>query len=337
MDTKTLIQLLNFSKTLIRNGELKFTLYENFPTHPDDFGATQQKLVASWEKQLQENPPKSQNPEALRKELLSRLEQEKKYGHFRNEKFYFLEINLVFQEFPLAYRMEVISRFENYPSFKSFRFFNDGGLLYYFSNGTKNLKGSPPNQLAVDRRIGYLQRLKEDYIDTTVLNTRYLPPSLSIDEMHAEVRLLETDTSTPTYVITHYPIEKVKVMVHVCLKNKLPEVFKEEFYYQSESPHADAEEYWLRKVNLYRDFEQVEALSITFPKVREVREFRNTDRFMRHHSILIIKEMDFNLGLPANFFDWDESELTNDKGRRKRIRGDVKKEESPKTQKEVTK
>lgn len=42
---------------------------------------------------------------------------------------------------------------------------------------------------------------------------------------------------------------------------------------------------------------------------------------MRHHSVLIIKEMDFNLGLPDNFFDWDETEITNDSGKRKRIRG----------------
>jgi len=333
MDAKTLIQLLNYSKTLIRNGELKFTRYNNFTKHPDDLGATHQKLIASWERQLQENPPKSRNPEALRQELLVRLEQEKKHGHFRDEIFHFLEINLVFQEFPLAYRMELISRFENYPSFKSFRFFNDGGLLYYFSNGTKNLKGSPPNQFAIDRRVGYLERLRENYIEGTVMNTRYLPPSLSINETNAEVRLLETDTGILTYVITHYPIEKLKVIVHVHLKNKLPQVFKEEVYYQSESPHADAEGYWLRKVNLYRDFEQVDALGIAFPKVREMREFRGADRFMRYHSVTMITEMDFNLPLPANFFDWNEGELNRDDGKRKRIRGDVKKEESQATEK----
>lgn len=60
-------------------------------------------------------------------------------------------------------------------------------------------------------------------------------------------------------------------------------VFKEEFYYQSESPYADTEGYWLRKIDMYRDFELVEALSIAFPRVREAREFRSSDRFMRHH------------------------------------------------------
>ena len=55
--------------------------------------------------------------------------------------------------------------------------------------------------------------------------------------------------------------------------------------------------------------------------MREDHQFRRVDGFMRYRNIMIIKEMDFNLGLPDNFFDWDETEITNESGKRKRIRG----------------
>ena len=55
--------------------------------------------------------------------------------------------------------------------------------------------------------------------------------------------------------------------------------------------------------------------------MREEQEYRGSDGFMRRRTVMVIKEMDFNLGLPDNFFDWDEAEITNDSGKRKRIRG----------------
>ena len=332
MESKTLIQLLNYSRTLIQDGEIKFLFYEKFPTHPEDVGAEHRKLVASWERQLRENPPKSKNPEALRKEILGYLESEKKYGAFRGSKelFSFVEGNLVFQNRPHAYRMEIISRFENYPSFDSTRFFNGGGLFNFFSNGTKAFRWSPPNQFANDRRVGSLQERASTTHPEVVLVT-ILPPAYPIDETQAEVHLSENNTAMPIYIITiitSLPKEKMKVKVYVQLKAGLPQVFRQEFYFKGDSPEADAEGYWLVLAEMYRDFERVEALNITIPRVREVHEFRRVDGFKRRRSVAIIKEMDFNLGLPASFFDWDESGLTANNDRHEKIRGDVQKEES---------
>ena len=334
MESKTLIQLLNYSRTLIQDSEIKFLFYKQFPTHPEDVGAEHRKLVASWERQLRENPPKSKNPEALRKEILGYLESEKKYGAFRGSKelFSFVEGNLVFQNGPpYPYRMEIISRFENYPSFGSIRFFNGGGLFNFFSNGTKAFRWSPPNQFANDRRVGSLQeRASTSHPEVSLLTN--LPPAYPIDETQAEVHLSENSTATPVYIITYIRTlstdEKMKVKVYVQLKAGLPQVFREEFYFKGDSPEADAEGYWLLFAKMYRDFERVEALNITIPRVREVHEFRRVDGFKRRRSVAIIKEMDFNLGLPASFFDQDESGLTANNDGHEKIRGDVQKEES---------
>ena len=82
---------------------------------------------------------------------------------------------------------------------------------------------------------------------------------------------------------------------------------------------ADEDGYWLRVATDYSDFEEVKSLNLSFPKVRDTREYRSVDRFVRRRTVLTIKEMDFNLGFPANFFDWDEAELTYDDGRRRHI------------------
>ena len=321
MDPKALIQLLNYSSSLIQDGEIKFLLYRKFPVHPDDLGGSHQRLIANWEKQLIENPPKSKNPEALRKDILGYLEREKRYGKFSDSKdrFIFIEGNLVFQN-QFVYRMEATSRFENFPSLGSYRFFNGGGLFFFVSNGTNRLKGRLPEQFANDNRIGNFEWGKSVILPDALMAIN-LPSYHLINETQAEVQLTETDVGDLTYIITHYPIEKVKAKFYVKLKSGLPEVYREEFYYLSDSPRADSEGYWLRKVNMYSDFEWVEGLNITVPKVRELQEFRSEDGFMRHHGIMVIKEMDFNLGLPDNFFDWDEAEITNDSGKRKRIRG----------------
>ena len=332
MDVSTLIQLLNFSKTLVQDGEIKFLFYEQFPTHPDDVGDTQRFLIKDYEKQLRENPPKSENPASLRKEILRRLEREKKFGKFRDseKKFSFVEGNLVFQKKPqYGYRMEVISRFEGYPSLELFRFFNGGDLFYFFSNGTKTLRGLLPGQVANDRRIGHLERRDLPNHPEVMMATQ-LPPAFSINETKAEVRLLEDNNDEPVYIITSRSGEKIKKKVYVKIESGLPEVTHEETYYKSDSPLADAEGYWLRLVNIYGDFERVDGLNITVPKVREEQEYRGSDGFMRRRTVMVIQEMDFNLGLPINFFDWDESELTDDEGRRKRIRGDVQKKDTDK-------
>ena len=266
MESKTLIQLLNYSRTLIYDGEIKFLLYKQYPTHPDDVGAEHRKFVASWERQLRENPPKSKNPEALRKEILGNLEKEKKYGDFRGH----------------VEEREIKTHHE--------------------ADMAKNV--SPTN------------------FYTNI-----------IDDTQAEVELLKNIEEVPTYIITYSPRENIKAKIYVRLKSGLPVVFREESYFKGDSPQADAEGYWLAKVNIYSDFERVEELNIFFPKVREDRQFRRIDGFMRHRTIITIKEMDFNLGLSVNFFDWNGAEQTAENDRNEKRHSVVRKEESQETQK----
>lgn len=324
MESKTLIQLINFSRTLIQDGEIHFLLYASDPSPPE--GPTRhQHMMSMWEKQLQENPPESKDLEATRQLILKYIEGEKKYGKFVDSKefFGFQEGHVVFQvpqqqkmeqSFEIAYRMAIINRFENFPSFEHNRFCGAGYQYNLFSNVSGQLKGSFPSQFSNKANHGYFVREDAGW-EPHVISLHYLPPINSIDETTAEVHLSQTDTGGGrVYTITDYPFERTKVKIYVRLKNKLPEVFREEYYYQSDSPHADEEGYWLRVVNQYRDFERIPDLNIAFPKVREEQEFRAVDRFMRFHTIITIKEMDFNLGLPTNFFDWNEAELNADDG-----------------------
>lgn len=329
MDDRTLINLLNFSRSLIHDGEIKFLFYRQFPTHPDDIGKTHHNLIANWEKQLRENPPKSKNSMGIRKEILRHLEEEKRFGKFRDSKemFTFVESSLVFQLLPhYAYRMEVISRFEKYPSLDSIRFYNGGAIYYFFSNGSKTLKGTTPGQFWNKRARGYLKWLKRP-TQSEVNLAKKIPPTYFIDGTEVEVHLLNKNIDETVYIITHQPGTVIKSKIYVRIQDGLPEVTREETYYKSDSLQADAEGYWLRKVTMYSDFERVESLNITVPKVREEQEFRGSDGYMRRRSLMIIKEMDFNLGLPMNYFDWDFSELNNDKGSRKSISGDILKKD----------
>ena len=331
VNAKQLIQLLNYSITLIQDGEMKFLYYEHF----HEIGNSQQFLIKSYERQLRENPPKSDNPESLRKEILRRLEKEKKFGKFRdsNKNFYFVEFNLVFQNAPpYGFRMEAISRFENYPSFESFRFFNGGGQSFFTSNGTVTLKEILPAQVKNNAPIGTFI-IRNIPTLPEVITAKNIPPTFPINETESKVHLLEENIDEPIYLITYLSGKKIKIKLYVKIKSGLPEVTREEIYYKSDSPHADAEGYWLRLVSIYSDFERVDSLNITVPKVHEQQEFRGSDGFMRRRTIMVIKEMDFNLGLPADFFDWDKSDLNDDEGRQRWIRDETQKEEVQETQK----
>lgn len=63
----------------------------------------------------------------------------------------------------------------------------------------------------------------------------------------------------------------------------------------------------------------VEALNLAVPKVRDGKEFR-PDGLLHKQTIFTLKEMEFNVGRPANFFDWDETDLDYEDGRHKKIR-----------------
>ena len=72
--------------------------------------------------------------------------------------------------------MQIISRFENYPSFGSTRFFNGGGQFCFFSNGTKAFMWNPPGQFANDRRVGYLEE-RANKIIIEADQAKNLPPT----------------------------------------------------------------------------------------------------------------------------------------------------------------
>ena len=345
MEAKTLINLLNYSKTLIQNGEIKYLYYEQSFIRPENVGAEHSETIEDLKQQLREEPLKSQNPEALRKAILIELEKQKKYGAFRdsNELFSFVEVNLIFQP-QYAYRMEVISRFERYPSFNAALFFGGGGQFYRFSNSVKQLNGGVPGQFSNSREIGYLEVIdleqsEDAFSDFTVNILTNLPSlvwyPLPTDEDLSKVYATKDSDDVPVYVITSFfKNGERRKKIYVKLKDGLPEVFREEMYHKHDSPLSDTEGYRLSSVRMYSDFERVETLNIAVPKVIEERMFSfSDDEFLERRIIVIIKEMDFNLELPTNFFDWDVLELTGDNDRHEKIRGDVKKEESQETQK----
>ena len=349
MKAETLIPLLNFSRTLIQDGEFKFLYYENYPTPPNEVGLVQRKMLASQEAHLRSAHEK-RDPEAFRKKVLRLIEAEKRYGGFRDsaEFFTFFEANTVFRvhhdstdhKHKFEVWLELISTLENLPSVELKRFFGRGGQYLYLLNVNQHLQIRLPPIFEFSPFVGNvsntdLEKSHRSLTYRTVNAAIMVPPTHFIDATQAQVDLAESD-SMPVTIITHFPLEKVKAKIYVRIKKGLPEVFRQEYYYQSESPQADAEGYWLRTTTDYRDFETIKTLNLAFPMVRETKEFRDSDGFMRRHSVYTIKEADFNLGVSENFFDGDEADLADDDGRRKHIRGNTQKAKSEKNQQEAT-
>jgi len=341
MDSKSIISLLNFSKTLIQDGELKFMFYERFPLSSNEVGEEQRQILAFREQELQD-ASKKPDADMLRKEILKAIEEEKKYGGFRDSEnnFRFIEFNLVFRVTPYSTNHEeeqldvwltAFSRLEKYPSLGSKRFFNDGSFYVRVENTDQVLTQILPNQFANHPRRGSVNKRKRDKNDMLIKSSTGIPPTHFIHETLAEVEK-SILSGKDIYVITHFPFEdddNVMAKVYVHIHEGEPKVFREEYYYRSESSQANSEGYWLRASTDYSDFEKVDTLNLSFPKIREQREFRRVDGFMRRHTVYTIKEINFNLGVPANFFDWDEVDLSGDSGGHKIIRGD--------TQQDVTK
>ena len=314
---KDLIRLINFSKTLIQDAEITFLWYEKYPRHPDDVGAFQQKALAFREQELKE-VHKDPNPEELRKAILKNIENVKRFGGFQDsdDKFFFKEVNLVFQVYPettprenrIDYRMEFIDRFENYPSLSFRRYFNGGTLEFLFARNREGLEGRLPNQFANDRRIG---RVSKDDPELKSWKTGFpcrLPPNfIDASEAHVEAATLN---GKDVYIITHYPFEKVMSKVYVRIRDTFI-VLRKELYYQSPSPNANEDGYWLRTLTEYSDFEIIKGLNLAYPKIMIEKEFQGNDGFLRRITTIMVKEMAFNQGLPTNFFDWNLQEYHN--------------------------
>lgn len=346
MEKRSLIRLLNYSRTLIQNGEIKFICYRQNFIRPDKVGEQHRKKISDLERQLRENPSKSDDPEGLRVEILQHIEGQKKYGAFRdsNEWFNFVEANLVYQP-KYAYRVEIISRYEKYPSFNASRFYGGGGGQFYrFSNGTKKLSGVFPIQFRNTRQTGSSEESElekpEDAFEIILSIATDIPPHayspIPIDETRTKVHLTENSDGMPIYIITTLSESKaIKEIIFVRLKNGLPEIFRRENHYKDVSPLSDEEGYRLGEVIMYKDFEWIEVLNISVPKVIEEQQFSFADNkeFMNWRTIVTIKEMDFNLQLPANYFDWDKAELAGDNVKHSKNRSSSKKEEDQATEK----
>ena len=333
MEANALIEFLNYSKTLIQNGELKYLYSKQKFIPPEKVGVRHRERIADLERQLRENPPKSENPEPLRKAILLELEQRKRYGAFEDSIFSFAEVNLVYQ-FQYGYRMEVTSRFEKFPSLGSIRYFGGDGQFYRFFNSSKlYIKGTLPGHFENERVLGSiigeeLENLEKGFRGFTVgMAVNNLPPliwpPISTDKTLTKVHLTEDESGIPVYVITTQEDAEHKLKIYVRVRNGLPEVFREEIHFKYDSPFSDPEGYRLFSVRLYSDFERVEALNIAVPKVIEEQLFSLREKeFLRRRIVVQIKEMDFNLELPVDFFDWNEADLANDDNGRKAILGD---------------
>ncbi len=336
MDTETLIQFLNFSQTLIQDGELKLMMYNRFPTPPEEVGAESRKLVAGFERELRDLPPDAPNFDMRRNRIIKYIEEEKKYGGSRDAdyNYQFSELNLTFQlhldSGRVDYRLERILPLEHFPSLALKRFRGAGGQYFFFSNRFQSLKIRPPNPFKNIRSMATISKLIKqdkdwdmDFQYAVVNDATTFPPVYLIDINEAQVSQYEVngeDVTTITHVLPPSGDAAVKIVVYIRFVSGIPQIFREEFYYQSQSPRMDKDGFWLRVVYDYRDFEIVGNLNIAIPKVKETKEYRNVDGFVRFHSVLTIKEMNFNVGFPANFFDWDEKELTNDNGESANIR-----------------
>ena len=330
MDPEALIQFLNFSQTLIQDGELKLMLYRRFPTPPDKVGMEHRRMMAGFERELRDLPNDAPDYEVRRNTILKYIEEEKRYGGSRDAdyNFQFSELNLTFQVRPgsieVDYRLERIFPLEHFPSLALKRFRGIGGQDFFFSNRFQSLKIRTPNPLKNKRHMAtILKKIKQDedwsmdFQDAVVDDATTFPPVHFIDINEAQISQSEfngEDVTVIAHVLPTSEDEVVKAVVYVRFVAGVPQVFREEFYYQSQSPQMDEDGFWLRSVYDYRDFETVENLNIAIPKVKEMKEYRSVDGFMRFHSIITIKEMNFNLGFPTNFFDWNEAELTNDDG-----------------------
>lgn len=317
MDSNTLIAFLNLSKTLIHDGEFKLMIYDKELKRPEEIGRNQRKFIATYEQELEKT---SDTQKAKRKRILNDIDELKKYGSFSDtpEHFGFFEVNMVcqnssdvftdqtkFSRQSLNYRIEVIDRFDKYPSLALQRFHNAPKQALSFPK-TAGFELSYPPQFAksTSNMIGIIQ-------DTNwVYNFPPIYPVNFIDEDKAKVTQRLSSAGEPITYINHFPFsdETVRIRLYIRFVDGLPQVFQEEFHYKSSSPIADEDGYWVRIKNNYSEFEILPSLNVPFPRRMESRYYAE-DGWQLEHEIISIKEMSINNGLPANFFDWNEQEF----------------------------
>lgn len=333
MDASSTVELINFSKTLIQDGEILFLFYEQFPKSPDEKGKRLREIIAFREQELS-NANKDTDPGAYRQVILENLENEKMYEPFRDSDdfFTFTEVSLVFRmrlDYATAggidYWMNTVDRFEKHSSLGSVRFFSGGYEYSFFGNGIDRLKVLRITQFHNTRITSGIEKEHTEDTLPEVFEIAEVPPLHFIDPTRAKVEHGEFGGEKGV-IITHFPFaddQEVKTKIYVRF-SPLPEVFREEYYFQSESPNADAEGYWLRASAEHSDFQAIANLNLTIPKVRIYKEFR-PDGWLHRQAVYTVKGMDFNLGFLDRFFDLQETDLDDDKGARHEIR-EIRKE-----------
>ncbi len=334
MDASTTIELINFSKTLIQDGEILFLFYEQFPKSPEEKGKRLREIIAFREQELS-NADKDTDPGAYRQAILENLENEKMYEPFRDSDdfFKFAEVSLVFRMRPdyatagggIDYWMNAVDRFEKHPSLGSVLFFSAGYEYSFFGNGIDRLKVLRATQFHNTRITSGIDKEQAENTLREVSEVAEVPPLHFIDPTRAKAEPAEFGDERG-FTITHFPFadnEEVRTKVYVRF-SPLPEIFREEYYFQSESPNADAEGYWLRVSAEHNDFQAIADLNLTIPKVRIYKEFR-PGGWLHRKTVYTVKEMAFNLELLDHFFDLQETDLDDDKGVRHEIR-EIRKE-----------
>ena len=325
MDAQTLISLLGFSKTLIQDAEIKMLWYEHYPTSPEERGKFVQEGIEYSKQEHRDAFKKTSRPEALRKAILQDIKDYKTYGlfHDSDEFFHFQEVNLVFQCSLAAgqlrqcnFRAENIFCFDNFPTASDApfpavefaRYYDGGRQENRVVNSDQRLVSTLPHQIDNGRIIGNMSVDTLGTEDSLLSRFPIRHPPVDINKAEAQIESAEVD-GEDVFIITHYPHNGVltKIYVH---PTDIPQIFREEHYYKSESPNANEDGYWLRLVEEYRDFVPIETLGIAYPKIFEAKEYR-PDGFMRRNEIITIIEMAFNQGLPSNFFDWNLQEYLN--------------------------
>ena len=216
------------------------------------------------------------------------------------------------------YRLLSTDRFGNHPSLGSIRYHNGGYEYIFLRSGEDTLDLYQASQFQTSRNVCSIKKSRSSRIALEVGSTVTVLPSMYIDEASASMEYSEYG-GEKCYIISHFPKEddflKVKVYVRF---SPLPEIFRQEYLNKNDTPNADADEYWLRLSLDYSDFETIESISLAIPKKRYHKEFRINGE-LRRRTVYTIKEMDFNLGLPEDYFDWKLQDLDYDDGDRKKV------------------
>lgn len=327
MDLQSMVELLNFSKLLVQDGEMSFLYYHYFPRSAKIKAKALREKIAFREKELR-NAEKKGDPKNLRPVILRNLENEKKYEPFRYSDAFirFVEYTLVFRmqddyrKNEVDYRLLSTDRFGNHPSLGSTRYYNGGYEYIFLRSGEDTLSLYRASQFKTGRNVCSIGKSRRSDLSLEVGSTVTVLPSLYIDEVSASMEYSEYGGEECS-IISHFPkgddFLKVKVYVRF---SPLPEIFREEYLNKGESPNADADGYWLRLSKDFSDFETIERISLAIPKKRDEKEFRKNGE-LRRRTVYTIKEMDFNLGLPEDYFDWKLKDLNYDNGGRKKVSG----------------